>query len=154
MQHKCYNSIDDLPILIWFRIIKTGDLNLLIRPEFNTKKQVDYILKNGDLQKLWDAIYDQYITEIGIDDEFRLQIEARRALVELRLECILNPSPINQASLLIAEEAEKDRDSQHDLDYHQILAIVSKRQGYSVFYVSVREFYSYTKINERNQVNP
>jgi hypothetical protein len=150
-QHRCYGSIDDLPILIWFRIIKTGDLGLLIKPEFS--KHAKAIGKKCDLQQLWDRIYDQYMTEIGIDNDFRLLIESRRALVELRLECILNPSPINQASLLIAEEALKEKETQKELDYHKVLAIVGHRQGYSVFYVSVREFYSYTMIHERDKVN-
>lgn len=137
-KRKCYTSVEDLPILLWFKIHETQDFTLLFK---GTKTRF------VNVHKVWTQIYDEYIKVIGLNDEFIAFLEKLRHIGMLANECVIDPSPINKLNYEAEKLELQEKETIKGVPYNEIIAQVSKSQGYSVRNVSVVEFYSYLKIN-------
>lgn len=136
-QRRCFTSIHDLPVLIWFKIHETQDLGLLYKG-----------LKFGaNVNEIWTNIYNEFIKEIGLSDDYLAYLEKLKHIATLQYESILNPSPIVFFELASEKLELEEKKSQKGVNYNEIIEQVSKSQGYSVRKVSVVEFYSCLKIN-------
>lgn len=142
MQLNYYNTIEDLPIKIWFDIHKTGDYTkLLIDP---VKFSVKTFRK---LFKVWEGLYDEYMVEFGLSDDYHSSLRARLVLARLQAQYIRT----NQAHFktLIAVEKEKIRMNSQDISkpssLDKTLAKMSKFYGVRLRSkeLSVSEYYSY-----------
>lgn len=137
-KRRCYTSIEDLPILIWFKIHETQDFTLLF------KGRKSWFV---NVHKVWSQIFDEYIKVIGFNAEYLAYLEKLKHIGILECDCVLDPTPINKFNL----ESEKlellDKQTTKGVPYNEVIAQVSKAQGYSVRNVSVVEFYSYLKVN-------
>lgn len=72
-----YKTIYDCPIWNYFKTIETGDSRYLYRI---------YNEKNKPLDKVFDDIFWQYQEETGLDNNFKMAIEYRAKIAELRLK--------------------------------------------------------------------
>lgn len=138
---RCFTSIEDLPVLVWFKIHETNNSKLLYKGFqglfFNTNK-------------IWGQIYDEYIKRIGLNQEYLNYIDATMQIAKLEIQCIEDQSPINKINLTMARERLKEKETRRRLEYGEIIATVSKNTGFSVYKVSVWEFYSFLKIQQKN----
>ena len=150
-QLKCYKSIDDLPIVTWFKIHETQDFTLLYK-EFNGEfrlKNIHHLIPRyfTDVNKVWSDIYDEYIKVIGLNEEYLAYLSKLKHIGILECECVVNPTPILLFELDSEKMELKEKETTKGVSYNEIIASISKVQGYSVRNVSVVEFYSYLKVN-------
>lgn len=168
-QLRYYTSIDDLPINLWFKIHKERELKYLVKNKFAFAlifflmliplAYVSFILAAGWAiigviikdkyfnESVWDGIYDQFIKEVGLSKEYLEYLELTTQIARLKCDWIIAPTPINKSMFKHAEIELGEREREKNTEYMEIIAAVSKAQGYPVSKVSVREFYAYLKIN-------
>ena len=91
---KLYDSIQTMPINIWFKIHETSDLKHLI---------IDGEPKDNELNEAWDKAYSEYIKEFGVSDNFKDYLEVKRLLIYQQIDYTLDPSPINDTRLKMAQ---------------------------------------------------
>jgi hypothetical protein len=137
-KRKCYTSVEDLPIQTWFKIHETQDLTLLFK---------GYNSRFINLPSVWKLIYDEYIKRIGLNGEYLDYLNTLKKIAVLECECTIAPEPIKKTLLNIEREKLKEKTTKTGSNYNEIIAQVSKMQGYPLWKVSVLEFYSYIKIN-------
>lgn len=137
-KRRCFTSVEDLPIMVWFKIHESQDLTLLFK---------GYKTRFVNLQQVWKIIYDEYIQRIGLNGEYLDYLNALKKIAILECECTITPEPIKKTLLNIEKEKLKEKTTKSGGSYTDIIAQVSKQQGYPVWKVSVLEFYSYIKIN-------
>lgn len=75
-----YDSIDEMPIYNWNKVIETGDLKWIYK---SGKGRV-----SKALNKVWVELQDQYFEEFGIDDTFRKRIRLMKEVIKLNDEFI------------------------------------------------------------------
>lgn len=137
-KRRCYTSIEDLPIMVWFKIHESQDLTLLFK---------GYKTRFVNLQQVWKIIYDEYIQRIGLNSEYLDYLNTLKKIAMLECDCTIAPEPIKKTLLNMEKEKLKEKTTKSGGSYTEIIAQVSKTQGYPVWKVSVLEFYSYIKIN-------
>jgi len=134
---NCYVSIKELPVVVWFEINETQNLKLLYR----YKGAFGFGLIN--LNKVWEKIYDEYISVIGLNKEYLEYLESVIQLAQLECDCILDPTPINKVERLMMIEDMKKKKTSTKQKYNDIIAQVSKANGgIPLWKVTVVEFYS------------
>jgi hypothetical protein len=99
------------------------------------------------LPSVWKIIYDEYIKRIGLNGEYLDYLNTLKKIAVLECECTIAPEPIKKTLLNIEREKLKEKTTKTGSNYNEIIAQVSKMQGYPLWKVSVLEFYSYIKIN-------
>ena len=139
-QRRCYTSIEDLPILTWFKIHESQDLTLLYKGF-----QTGFV----NLQEVWERIYNEYIKRIGLNPEYLKYLDNLKRIGLLQYDCVINPTPLIRLQLEQEKLNLKEKETLKGENYNEIIAKVSKSQGYPVWKVSVLEFYSYIKVNGR-----
>lgn len=77
---KCYKSIRELPIQIWFNVILKNDMRPLI---IKGKYSID------ELDDIWTDLNQQYIDEFGMDETFSNQMRLKKELMLLELDLII-----------------------------------------------------------------
>jgi hypothetical protein len=124
--------------MVWFKIHESQDLTLLFK---------GYKTRFVDLNHVWKIIYDEYIQRIGLNGEYLDYLNTLKKIAMLECDCTIAPEPIKKTLLSIEKEKLKEKTTKSGGSYTDIIAQVSKTQGYPVWKVSVLEFYSYIKIN-------
>jgi hypothetical protein len=136
-----YNSIDYLPMLNWDRINKKNDLTyLLIKPSKLSEEQVI------ELQKVWKAIYEEFISVFGFSDHFKDIINLEIKIARLRLKKIIKKDEsiqnfINANERILEEIKVKNTGG----DVFKTKQAIEKHLGFRISLTdcSVREFYEY-----------
>lgn len=136
-QPETYNSVDDLPIKIWFKIHDTGDLSLLCKG-----KQIYF----DGLEILFETIYNEFISRFGFSDEYLSDLERKKRLANLQADFIITKQ--RHFKTLIAVEKEIQRQNAKDVskqDLEITLAKISKYYGFKLSSrdLTVAEYYSY-----------
>jgi hypothetical protein len=139
-----YNSIDNIPCWNFDKIISTGDYFFLF------KGQPEKI-NSKELEKIWENIYDEFIKEFGISEQFKMYLERMGAYVQC-LDMAYNGGDKSQLTMAEinkrrAEDYLKSNESKHD-----IYAVVSKYMGFpcKAKELTVKEFYGYLKLASTN----
>lgn len=128
--------------MIWFKIHEGRNYNLLLR-WWNFG--FPYLLFSKE--RVWAQIYNEYIRRIGLNPDYMKYLDSLKSLAILELDCVITPSPIMKVRLAQEIENLQQKKTEKGVSYNEIIANISKQQGYSVWKVSVLEFYSYVKIN-------
>ena len=81
---KYYKNIEDLPIKIWFDIHESGNYNLLL---ISKTKITDEIYNT--LHKCWESIYEQYIKEFGLSDDYLAHINIKKKIANLQADLVI-----------------------------------------------------------------
>lgn len=134
---ETYNSVDELPIKIWFKIHETNDLTLLC------KNSGEYF---EGLEVLFEKIYDEFITRFGLSDEYLAELEAKKRLANLQADYIITKQ--RHLKTLIAVEKEIQKHNATELKKQELevtLAKISKYYGFKLSSrdLTVAEYYSY-----------
>lgn len=133
---KCYKGIEDLPISIWFKINESNNYNLLVKNRF---------IPFGNCEKQWVKIYDEFIARIGLNDDFKEYLETYRRIAIMQCNWVISPSPADKVRISHEIKELEERTHGKKMKYNEIIAIISKQQGYRIDgqKVSVYEFYGY-----------
>jgi len=139
----CYDTIQDLPLINWWR--------------FNETKDVKYFLKKysevsvGKLLQL-DGIYtklmDEFTAEFGINEHLLLVLEKQIDIAKLKADFMLGEA----ANITLIEVAELELTALvrgvKGMGFHQVKAILEKQMGFRIdpYVTTVMEYYSYIKL--------
>lgn len=106
----------------------------------------------GNLVKLWDKIYDEYIAQVGLTDEYLDMMDSMQKLTEALIEATLKPTSLNKTRLASAQ-AEYDMNSSPSGNgsFAEFVAGVEHYLGFQLNLneVSVGRFYAYVKVMKR-----
>lgn len=142
-----YDSIHNLPQYYWNKVNETQDYKYLIIKGAKMSNKIN-------LKKVWDSIYEEYITEFGFSDNFLGYMKLKKAAGELMAKAYLT----NNTSLLSIANAK----------FKKAIAMIEGSKGSSILNTSahltkfmgvpirlkettVAEFYSYLRLAQTNQ---
>jgi len=142
IKSDCYDSIHNLPIGIFQKIIKTGNHSLLIKKGKESDKF---------LSKKWHQIYDEFLKEFGVPDQYRQYIKLKLKWAKEVERVWLKGERWRQPRVDIAKHEAKQLITGIESDFAETLAYVSKGMSFRVNpnTVTVYEFYSYVKTLEK-----
>jgi len=142
MSIKCYNTIDELPIRVWFDIIKTLDYYKLC---INSVKRSDKTI--NILFDKWESLFNDWIKRFGFSDEYLSELKTSIRIAELQADYVITGKTyfrtlirIEKEKIIINSVGEKE---QEELD--KTLAKMSKIYGFKLSSndLTVTEYYSY-----------
>lgn len=142
LELDCYNSIDELPIKIWFDIHKTVNFKKLLKSG-ECKNEKTYI----KLFELWQKLYNEFIERFGLSDEFLSDLQTEIKIANLQADLIITKQ--KHLNTLIKIEQEKMRINNFEIsepaDIESILAKMSKFYGFKLSSreLTTAEYYSY-----------
>ena len=142
LELDCYNSIDELPIKIWFDIHKTVNFKKLLKSG-ECKIEKTYI----KLFELWQKLYNEFIERFGLSDEFLSDLQIEIKIANLQADLIITKQ--KHLNTLIKIEQEKMRINNFEIsepaDIESILAKMSKYYGFKLSSreLTTAEYYSY-----------
>ena len=142
LELDCYNSIDELPIKIWFDIHKTVNFKKLLKSG-ECKSEKTYI----KLFELWQKLYNEFIERFGLSDEFLSDLQIEIKIANLQADLIITKQ--KHLNTLIKIEQEKMRINNFEIsepaDIESILAKMSKYYGFKLSSreLTTAEYYSY-----------
>jgi len=147
---KKYKSIEDLPIRNWIELNK-GDFSYLYLHRKFWGKFMNLSKQSEMIEKHWGAIYDEFIKEIGLTDEFKDTLEQMKRVTILRCENALKPSSLANTKLAEAESILEDMTSKEGGKFQHFLAAIEKYMGIplDMAKTSVAKFYSYVYLMEQ-----
>jgi hypothetical protein len=143
-QLNCYETIDELPIKLWFDVHKTGNYGLLLKDirEVNTEE-----LKQ--LFETWEKIYNQYIERFGLSPEFLEDLELQMEIAKEKAEFIITGQRHLRTMYRIKEEelASNQKGTQEPLELEALLAKMSKHYGFKLNSqeLTTAQYYGYLK---------
>lgn len=137
-----YDSLD-APVYIWSKVHETNDLSWLLikRKKLNEKMR-------SLLEKVWEKIYDEYLSEFGFSEAFVSIKEKELQIVKMKLELILSGDRTLLTFIEIEEQdlAEMKKGISKASFMTSKIAIESKfKFQLNMMTTSIREFYSYIK---------
>ena len=145
-----YSSIDDLPVFIFNKINKTGDLNLLKKGSLKKVNQ-------KQLEQTWAKIYNEFIKEFGISDKFKEWIEKQKQVINHYCQAYVHGQKHELNFARIKEEEARLLLAEEEMSFEEVFSSVSKFMGFRLPFkeTTVREFYGYLKLMEKSgRINP
>lgn len=139
---KHYDSLD-APVMIWERVHRTGDLShlLLVKRRLTTRL-------TEQLQKVWENIYNEYLSEFGFSDDFISIKQKEVEIAMLKLQFIMDGDRSHDTFIEIAEIELNDlKEGSGKSDFMQTKIAIERTYKFQINMAktSIREFYSYLK---------
>ncbi len=141
---KAYDSIEDLPVLIWDKINESKDVSLLLLNKPKITKRI-----KAELVLVWEKIYNEFISEFGFPESVKDQMRLRLKIARMKLEFAktLDESLITfieLAEIELAEMTPKETKS----NIYKVKSAIEDKKGFrlNLKEISVKEFYNY--VNE------
>ena len=140
---KYYDSIDNLPYWNWKKVNETGDYSYLI-----ISGEV------ADLELVWFKIFDEYIKEVGLPEEYRDFLELYKEYLVLRIDFELTGNRV-LLNFIQIKKIELDKKSKTEPGKDNTTAILSKFMGFPVKEkeVTVSEYYNYLQLAQQDGKN-
>lgn len=107
-----YESIEDLPIYNWNKVVETGQLKWLIKKGDKPNKQA---------LRVWDKLQDEYFEEFGIDPVFRKRLALMKEVVNLTDQYIQTRDRFILNLINIAETDLKGMNQQQGIKFYDLL---------------------------------
>jgi hypothetical protein len=145
---ETYNTIDELPIGAFQRVLKSGDLkNMIIKGKFR-KKHLDQV------EKAWIGCYNQYLQVFGLNKMYLLVLEQEEKIAKLlcerwiksakHLNTVIKNEEQRLKEMILPTKGEKK-------SFEEDLVIIQKHNGFIIDEktTSVRMFFTYVKMMEK-----
>jgi len=145
---ETYNSIEDLPIGNFQRIMKQGDLKHMIQKGKFKKKHIP------QLEKAWINCYNQYLQTFGLNKMYLLVLEQEEKIAKLICDrwikdlkhlngVIKHEEQVLKKMILPSKGVKKS--------FEEDLAIIQKHNGFVIDpkKTSVKMFFTYVKMLEK-----
>jgi len=144
---EIYNSLNNLPIGLFFRILETANIDLLvIKGKVATK----------EVEDTWKELYLDYQNKFGRNTEFDEYVSNLKKLIMLEIDFALTHRRVllNDIEMLTIDIDEYLKTlSNEKQDNMKVVALIEKYLGFSIDLetCSVTRFYKYIEIlNEEN----
>lgn len=138
--NNLYQNIDELPVWNFDMVNKTGDFKYLSK-DLNVKVTPDF-------ENVWEKIFNEFIEEFGIDDNFRMVLKYQLEACKNRMNAYCNGKKHELTFANLNEIKAEQLMKGSDITLGKVAAHLSQKMGFRVNIreVSVREFYNYLKI--------
>ena len=149
-QYLTYKSIEVMPIWNWNKIHETGDLKYLIIAE-SYKDIADQ--NNEATAALWIDLYQQYIDEFGVNDNYKRYMQKKQQLNAKINEYIQSGDKFKLNKINILEIDIKGMvDEKEPQKFGEVVAGVEKFFGFQIDpkVLTVEKYYNYLKYIESN----
>ena len=142
-----YSSIDDLPMYNWKKIHDTDELKWL----FVTKQEVE---NNELLERRWALIYDEYLNEFGLSDEYKEILKVKRKIANLQADYIIKGDRVLLNFINIEKNALESLydTSKKGSTFRDSLVHLEKMQGIKINtkQITVADYYNYLRSIKNN----
>ena len=142
-----YASIDDLPMYNWKKIHDTNDLKWL----FVTKQEVE---NNELLERRWALIYDEYLNEFGLSDDYKEILKVKRKIANLQADYIIKGDRVLLNFINIEKNALESLydTSKKGSTFRDSLVHLEKMQGIKINTktITVADYYNYLRSIKSN----
>ena len=138
--YKAYDSIYTMPIDIWLKVHDTSDLNLIM---------IEGNPSEVELAESWQKCYNEYISEFGVNEQFKMFLELKRQLIYATIDAALDPSSINTTLQSIAKhDHDTFFDNNEKVNFNLVYARVEKHIGFKLNRkeTTVFDFYNYSRL--------
>ena len=126
-QAKVFSSIDDLPQWNWSQVHKTG--NLAYIKKLNSYRNIE-LDSSATLEKLWVDIYDEYLEEFGLSDEYKEIIRRKKSIARMKNEFIMTDNRSLLNFITIEEmELETILGNSGGMSFESVVVGIEKIQG-------------------------
>ena len=124
LSESTYQSIEDMPIWNWNKIMETRDLKYL----FLTGEGV----VNKKLGDLWDKLQDEYIKIFGLDEKFLKRLKLLKEKARLNYEFVETKNRFLNTLLSIVDADLKELDSGVSIEFYELKSHLEKHKGYRI----------------------
>ncbi len=144
-----YDSIYDLPIYNWFKIMDKNNLGFL-RKE-STFKSLDSVEEDTSKKAvdMWHSIVNQMTSEFGQDEAYKDIIEKKMDIAMLEVEFVITKNKRLLTDIEIKKSKLNTPEESKEFDYNKEIAIISKFQGTPI---DPRKMSVYQYNNAKNQL--
>ena len=144
---KKFDSIDNLPMYNWKQIHDTNELKWLFVDKVKCEN-------TQELETIWAAIYDEYLREFGLSNEYKDILKAKRKIAELQADYIVKEDRILLNYINIEQNA---LESMYDTtkkgsSFRDSLVHLEKMQGIKINTkeITVADYYNYLRSIKEN----
>lgn len=110
--NQYYESIDDMPIYNWNKIMETGNLKWIFINGGTVTKKIAII---------WENLQNQYFDEFGLDSDYRKKLRLMKEIVRLNDEFIQTGDRFLLNLINIAEIDLKGIEQQKSFKFYDLL---------------------------------
>ena len=145
-----YNSIEVIPVWNWNKIHETGDLKYLVIAD--NYKDIEG-QNNEETANIWLDLYQQYIDEFGINNNFKRFMQKKQQLAAKIAEYIASGDKFKLNKINILEIDIKGMvDEKEPQKFGEVVAGVEKFFGFQIDskVLTVQKYYNYIKYIESN----
>ncbi len=145
---ETYNTIDELPIGVFQKVLKDGDLKQMLSKGKFKKKHLE------QLKKAWIDCYNQYLQTFGLNKMYLLVLEQEEKIAKLicdrwikdlkHLNGVIKHEEQVLKEMLLPTKGEKK-------SFEEDLAIIQKHNGFAIDQktTSVKMFFTYVKMLDK-----
>lgn len=127
---------------VWDKIHKTNELKYLFKGKVNLEN-------NDNLVSLWSSIYNEYLDEFGINDNYLEILKIKREIALKQAEYLLKSDRIMLTYIALEREKLKDlvKPSEKPSDYRKNIIDIEKIQGVKItpLEITALEYFTYLK---------
>lgn len=127
---------------VWDKIHKTNELKHLFKGRVNVEN-------NDNLVNLWSSIYNEYLDEFGINDNYLEILKIKREIALKQAEYLLKSDRIMLTYIALEREKLKDlvKPSEKPSDYRKNIIDIEKIQGVKInpLEITALEYFTYLK---------
>ena len=137
-----YDSLD-APVSVWQKVHETSDLSWLLLKRIKPNEKLRAFLQNA-----WDKIYNEYLAEFGLSENFISMKQKEIEIAEIELQLILSGDRTLIPFIKIEKEVlEKMKAGKSKIGFMESKIAIENRFKFQINMrsTSIREFYSYLK---------
>ena len=140
-----YKNIDEMPIYNWWQIHESGDLTYVMK---HRRKVLFMFIYGYFLNGKWEDLYNQFIDKFGLSDHFKMVIDKKKAIVQMKISKMLNDDFSLQTLIDVAEIELKEMNDISGGGFLSTKANIEKNMGFQIDAkgTSVSEFYTYINL--------
>jgi len=146
-----YNSIDDLPIYNFHKIMVSNDLRSLVKNKLSDKQYKRNIDKLG---KKWVSLYDEYLDHFGLSKSYLKILELQTKIAKLICQRWEKDDKTLVSIIQIEQSKLNDLNGKKEKSstFEEDIAVIEKYRkiGLDAKTTSVKMFYTYIKLMEQD----
>lgn len=123
-QDRVYQSIEEMPIWNWIKVLETGKLEwIFIKGKGRVTKK---------LAEHWLVLQQQYIDEFGLDKGYKQKLRLMLQLHNLRLNFVIDRDRSLLNEIKMIEIDLESSNTQQPMSFYEIVDHVEKYKGFSL----------------------
>ena len=123
-QDRVFNTIEDMPIWNWIKVLETGKLEwIFIKGKGRVTKK---------LAEHWLVLQQQYIDEFGLDEGYKQKLRLMSQLHNLRLNFVIDRDRSLLNEIKMIEIDLESSNTQQPMNFYEIVDHVEKYKGFSL----------------------